>query len=62
MVQSVVGHCGSILWDLGKPDGFPEKTMDIGKMLQLGWKPKVDLIRGIGLTYDWFRSSFTSVK
>ena len=56
-VQSVVGHSGKIDWDLSKPDGFPEKTMNIRKISSMGWRPKVDLREGIKLTYDWFLDS-----
>jgi GDP-L-fucose synthase len=56
-VQNVVGHRGSIEWDQSKPDGFPEKTMQVGKLSSMGWRPKVTLREGILQTYEWFISS-----
>ena len=38
-----------------KPDGTMRKVMDVTKIRSLGWKPKLDLSRGILLTYEDFR-------
>jgi GDP-L-fucose synthase len=53
-VQRVVGHEGEITWDTSKPDGFPEKTMDVSQLHSLGWKHKIELEDGIRLEYEWF--------
>ena len=41
---------GEILWDQNKPDGTPKKQLDIRKINQLGWHPKIDLDLGIKKT------------
>jgi GDP-L-fucose synthase len=56
-VRAVVGHRGRIGWDTSKPDGFPEKTMDVSKIFGMGWRPKTTLEDGIRSTYDWFKQS-----
>ena len=61
-IQKITGHQGEIIWDATKPDGTPRKLMDISKMHELGWKHKVDLERGIQLTYDWFLDNVTNFK
>jgi GDP-L-fucose synthase len=55
-VQKVVGHEGPIEWDASKPDGTPQKLLDIGRISELGWRPTVELEDGIRRTYDWYLS------
>jgi GDP-L-fucose synthase len=50
MIQDILGHQGKILWDQDKPDGTPRKVLDISKIKELGWEPKVKLIEGIRKT------------
>jgi GDP-L-fucose synthase len=54
VIQGTTGHMGEITWDTSKPDGFPEKTMDVGQLHSLGWRHKIDLERGVEMAYDWF--------
>ena len=54
LVRDVVGYEGEIVHDLSKPDGTPKKLLDVSKMLQLGWSPKVPLHQGIEKTYSWY--------
>lgn len=61
-IQKITGHQGEIIWDATKPDGTPRKLMDISKMHDLGWKHKIDLEKGIQLTYDWFLEHASEVK
>jgi GDP-L-fucose synthase len=53
-VQRVVGFEGQIVWDSSKPDGTPRKLMDSSRLLNLGWKPQVNLEAGIRHTYEFF--------
>jgi len=57
-VRQVVGFRGEIIWDTSKPDGTPRKLMDSSRAFALGWKPKVDLISGIQLSYENFLKRF----
>ncbi|MGO8685384.1 MAG: GDP-L-fucose synthase family protein [Thermoleophilia bacterium] len=54
LVQRVVGHNGAIAWDASKPDGTPQKLLDVSRITQLGWQPKIGLEEGIRTTYAWF--------
>jgi GDP-L-fucose synthase len=54
LVREVVGFKGEIEWDGSKPDGTPRKLLDISRIRALGWKPTVDLERGLGEVYEWF--------
>ena len=62
LVQKIVGHQGTIIWDKSKPDGTPKKLMDSGKLRKLGWEPKINLEVGIRITYDWFLENIKSSK
>jgi len=57
MVAEAVGFEGEIVFDTGKPDGTPQKLLDVSRMNGLGWRPSVALLAGIGLAYgDYVRS------
>ena len=54
LVRRVVGYQGGIVLDTSKPDGTPCKVTDISRILETGWRPKIDLETGIRNTYKWF--------
>lgn len=54
LVKKIVGFDGEILHDLSKPDGTPRKLLDVTKIKELGWEPKVSLEEGIRRTYKWY--------
>ena len=54
MVGKVVEYKGDVKWDLNKPDGTPQKLLDISKIKELGWKPKIGLKDGIRSVYQWY--------
>jgi len=58
MVRKAVGYPGEIVWDNTKPDGTPRRAIDISKLKALGWKPKVDLDKGLRLAYGSFLESY----
>jgi len=45
-----------INWDPSKPNGTPRKLCDITRLLNLGWKPRMELKEGIMLSYKDFLS------
>ena len=40
LTQRVVGHTGPIEWDASKPDGTPQKQLDMSRITALGWRPQ----------------------
>ena len=54
LVQKIIGHSGSIIWDINKPDGTPRKLMDSTKMKESGWKSTINLNNGIQDIHNWF--------
>jgi len=53
MIKEIVEFEGGMTFDPTKPDGMPKKRLDVSKMTNLGWKPKISLRDGIRRTYDW---------
>ncbi len=54
MIGEVVGYKGEIVFDPSKPDGTPRKLLDVSRILQLGWRPRIPLREGIARTYQWY--------
>ena len=59
-VAEAVGYSGEIRWDTSKPDGTPQKLLDVSRLADLGWTAKIGLREGIASTVEWYRSSFTA--
>lgn len=55
MIADIVGFKGTIAWDTSKPDGTPQKLLDVSRLSRLGWKPSVSLRHGLELSYGAFR-------
>ena len=57
IISDVVAFSGEILWDFTKPNGTPRKVLNIDKIKELGWEPKINLQKGIELTYEWYKTN-----
>ena len=57
LIQEIVGYSGEIVWDTSKPDGTPQKLLDVSRINQLGWEPSIDLRSGLEQTYKWYVDS-----
>ena len=60
LVAETVGFQGEIIQDLSRPDGSPQKLLDISRLKDLGWRPKIRLRQGIQETYEWFLQNAAS--
>ena len=54
------GFTGEIIWDNSKPDGTPKKQLDISKISELGWFPKIGLDEGIKQTISFYKNNLLS--
>jgi GDP-L-fucose synthase len=54
IIRRVVGFEGGVTWDGSRPDGMARKLLDVSRLSGLGWRAQIDLIEGIGRTYDWY--------
>jgi GDP-L-fucose synthase len=57
IISDVVNFSGEILWDFTKPNGTPRKVLNVDKIKSLGWEPKINLQKGIELTYKWYKEN-----
>jgi len=58
MIKEIVGFKGKIEWDTSKPDGTPQKLLDVGRLYKLGWRYKTLLRDGIIKDYNWYKSNY----
>ena len=54
-IAHVVGYAGRTEWDTTKPDGTPQKLLDVSKLAEAGWTSKIDLQEGLERTVAWYR-------
>ena len=54
MIALEVGYKGKIIWDHSKPDGTPRKLLNIERIKNLGWAPKISLKKGLKKTINDF--------
>lgn len=59
MIKDVVGYKGKIIFDTTKPDGMPQKLMDVSKLTAAGWSYKTKLIDGLRQTYQWYLTNIS---
>jgi GDP-L-fucose synthase len=57
MVMSAIGYSGGLEFDSSKPDGTPRKLLDVTRLNDLGWRPRISLKSGIESTYLWFKEN-----
>jgi len=62
IIKEVVGFKGEFVYDSSKPDGTPRKLLDITRLKNVGWKHKVELKEGIGITYKWFLDNYENLR
>ena len=53
-VAKVVGFQGKIEFDTSRPDGPPQKLLDVSKIKKLGWSPTIRLHEGLAGAYADF--------
>jgi GDP-L-fucose synthase len=53
-VAREVGFGGRFIYDGSKPNGTPQKLLDVSRLSSLGWRAGTRLEEGIHRTYSWF--------
>ncbi|HPJ08839.1 MAG TPA: GDP-L-fucose synthase [Deltaproteobacteria bacterium] len=62
IVARVVGYEGEMRWDRTRPDGTPQKLLDVSRIHDLGWRASVGLEEGIQRTYRWFLDNLQTCR
>ena len=55
--METVGLEGHIEFDRSKPDGTPQKLLDVSRIKLEGWAAQTSLPEGLSMTYDSFLQS-----
>ncbi|SEJ40728.1 GDP-L-fucose synthase [Demequina mangrovi] len=61
-IGSVVGYQGATEWDTSKPDGTPQKLLDVSYLASLGWTAQIPLEEGLRRTYEWYLENAASLR
>ena len=56
MIAQKMGFKGQIVFDSSKPDGTTRKLLDVTKIKALGWRPEVDLNKGLDIAVEAYIS------
>ena len=62
LIKKITGFGGDIQNDLSKPDGTPQKLLDISKITRMGWKPWTELEMGIKKVYGEYVKTADAVS
>lgn len=62
LVAEAVGYEGRTEWDSSKPDGTPQKLLDVTKLAQAGWTASIGLREGLASTIAWYRENRASLR
>lgn len=58
LIRSTVGYRGELRFDHSRPDGTPQKRLDVTKLTSLGWRARITLEDGVAQTCAWFENHY----
>lgn len=61
-IADVVGYHGDTEWDTSKPDGTPQKLLDVSKLAASGWTSRISLQEGLERTVAWYRDHIDTIR
>jgi GDP-L-fucose synthase len=61
-IATVVGYEGATGWDTTKPDGTPQKLLDVSKLADAGWTSQISLEDGLRSTVDWYHEHINTLR
>ncbi len=62
MIAQTTGFTGRITWDTTKPDGTPQKLLEVSRINATGWKASIDLANGLKSTYQWYLDNVSTLR
>lgn len=62
LIAGAVGYEGTVSWDSSRPDGTPQKLLDVSKLMHSGWTASIPLEKGIAETVDWYRNNASVLR
>jgi len=61
-IARVVGFTGKTEWDSTKPDGTPQKLLDVSKLANVGWTAQIGLEDGLRSTVQWYHDNMDTLR
>ncbi|MFD2112998.1 GDP-L-fucose synthase [Thiorhodococcus fuscus] len=61
-LADIIGFAGELTFDTSKPDGTPQKLMDVSRLRSLGWQARTGLREGLQQTYAWFLNNRQNMR
>jgi len=61
-IARVTGYTGETEWDTSKPDGTPQKLLDVSKLAEAGWTASISLEEGMERTVAWYRDHVDTIR
>ena len=61
LIADVVGFTGYLVFDDSKPDGTPQKLLDVSRLTSLGWTARTQLREGLLKTYQDFAKNMATL-
>lgn len=62
VVARATGYLGETEWDHSKPDGTPQKLLDVSQLRASGWNAGIGLEQGIASTVGWYRDHLGALR
>ena len=57
LVADIVGYRGRFVFDTSRPDGAPQKLLNVSELTRLGWRARTPLREGIAAAYADFQAN-----
>ena len=61
-IARVTGYTGRTEWDTTKPDGTPQKLLDVSLLTSLGWTAQITLEEGLRRTHQWYLDNIEDLR
>ncbi|WP_323986592.1 GDP-L-fucose synthase family protein [Microbacterium plantarum] len=61
-IADVTGFQGETEWDTSKPDGTPQKLLDVSKLAEAGWTAQISLQEGLERTVAWYHENVERIR
>lgn len=62
IMADVTGFEGRLVFDSTRPDGSPQKLLDVSRLSAIGWRAQIGLREGIARTYGWFCENHAELR
>jgi len=62
LIREVAGYSGRLVFDISKPDGTPQKLLDVSRLKRIGWQSSIPLQEGLSRTYREFAATYSATQ